>query len=133
MRALLDRGHVDHRAATAWFAQNATNGWASCPITQNGCLRSIASQRYRNSQPIAAVGERLREATATRYHEFWPDDVSIVERSAIDVTRIHGPKQLTDVYLLALAVRRGGRFVTFDTRIAFDAVVGAQPANLLVI
>jgi predicted nucleic acid-binding protein len=49
----------------------------------------------------------------------------------IDASRVHGPRQLTDVYLLALAVRQGGRLVTFDKAIALDAVRSATPIHLL--
>jgi predicted nucleic acid-binding protein len=51
---------------------------------------------------------RLAAATAEAVHEFWPDDVSLLESRVADATRIHGPRQITDVYLLALAVRHGG-------------------------
>jgi uncharacterized protein len=49
----------------------------------------------------------------------------------VDRNRIDGPKQITDVYLLSLAVRRGGRFATFDASIPSDAVKGAQKRHLL--
>ena len=45
----------------------------------------------------------------------------------------HGHQQLTDVYLLALAVKRGGRLATFDQRIPLAAVKGATRAALEVI
>jgi hypothetical protein len=37
-----------------------------------------------------------------------------------------GPRQITDSYLLALAVAHGGRFVSFDQRIRGDLVPGAS-------
>ena len=68
----------------------------------------------------------------TSYHEFWPDDLSILEQTVIDNARIHGPKQVTDVYLLALAVKRAGRFVTFDSSVPLSAVLRAEKAHLAV-
>ena len=41
--------------------------------------------------------------------------------------------QLTDVYLLALAVRHGGRLVTFDTGIPLTAVRKATTQKLLIL
>jgi len=66
-------------------------------------------------------------------HEYWPDDLSLLDPQVVDRSRIHGPKQLTDLYLLALAVRHGGRLVTFDQGIPLAAARGAHRANLLVI
>ena len=66
-------------------------------------------------------------------HEFWPDEVSIADEALFDDQYLLGPKQITDVYLLGLAVRRGGRLVTFDRGIARAAVRGADPDSLVMI
>ncbi len=128
--ALLDGDHSMHRRATQWFASEAINGWASCPITQNGCLRILSHPGYPNTLPVRAISERLGEASAGPLHEFWSDDISLLDPQIVDTTRIHGPRQITDVYLLALAVRRGGRFVTFDESIAVESVRGAAKKHL---
>jgi uncharacterized protein len=129
--ALLDADHTLHIRATEWFVAHAADGWASCPITQNGCVRIMSHPSYPHSQPVAAVVARLVDACAAGVHEFWPDDISLLDASVIDSTRIHGPRQLTDLYLLALAVRRGGRFVTFDASVGLVAAHGAQRKHLL--
>ncbi|MBS1201225.1 MAG: hypothetical protein H6R27_1903 [Proteobacteria bacterium] len=129
--ALLDPDHVSHAAAMKWFSDNAQRGWASCPITQNGCIRILSHHGYPNSVPPRVVIERLAEATASAVHEFWPDDVSLLDPHIADATRIHGPRQLTDLYLLALAVRRNACMVTFDGSIALEAVRGAERRHLL--
>lgn len=131
--ALLDEDHSLHVRATEWFATHARRGWASCPITQNGCIRIISHPGYPNSCPVNAVVERLREACETPLHEFWPDDVCLLDERSVDSTRMHGPAQITDTYLLALAVQHGGRFVTFDTAISRDAVKGASAPHLLIL
>jgi len=131
--ALLDADHSLHARATTWFAAHARSGWASCPITQNGCLRIMSHPGYPNPVPVLAVMERLREAVAGSAHAFWPDDLSLLDAALIDAGRIHGPRQLTDVYLLALAVRHGGRFVTFDSSVAQLAVIGAERRHCLVL
>lgn len=131
--ALLDADHMLHARATQWFAGQAREGWASCPITQNGCVRILSHPRYSNPLPVAAVVERLGEACATPMHEFWPDDISLLDAGIVDPARIHGPRQLTDVYLFALAIRHRGQFVTFDTAVPRDAVKGADNAYLRVL
>jgi uncharacterized protein len=131
--ALLDSDHASHGAAMSWFAKHAQEGWASCPITQNGCVRIMSNPNYPNPLPVQAVIRRLADACREDIHELWSDEVSLLDPEVIDSTRIHGPRQLTDIYLLALAVRRKGRFVTFDTGIPLAAVRNAQAHHLVVL
>ena len=116
-----------------WFARYAKEGWASCPLTQNGCVRIMSTPSYPNSKPVQALARRLAEACAERIHEFWPDGPSLLDSDVFDATRIHGPRQITDIYLLGLAVQHEGRFVTFDGRIPIQAVRKATDRNLVVL
>ena len=129
--ALLDADHSLHARAGEWFAGRARGGWASCPITQNGCVRIMSHPGYPNALSVHAVMERLREATRNPYHEFWTDDVSLLDPQIADASRIHGPRQLTDLYLLALAVSRGGRFVTFDASVPANAIKAAERRHIV--
>jgi toxin-antitoxin system PIN domain toxin len=131
--ALLDADHLHHTAARSWLGQNAAHGWSSCPLTQNGCLRVMSLPAYPNPLPVGAVIERLGQATRSGHHAFWPDDVSLLDDAVADAARIHGSRQVTDLYLLALAVAKGGRFVTLDGRVPLSAVRGAAPEHLVVI
>jgi uncharacterized protein len=131
--ALLDADHSLHPSALRWFADNAKAGWASCPITQNGCVRVMSHPSYPNALPARAIVERLAEATSNASHAFWADDVSFLDHRVIDPGRVHGPKQVADLYLLALAVRNRGRLATFDRSIPLDAVRGAEKKHLLVL
>jgi len=129
--ALLDAAHLHHRAATDWLAANARAGWASCPLTQNGCLRILSLPAYPNRQPAAVVAQRLGQAVADASHAFWPDSFSLLEAGLLRWDRVLGSRQVTDAYLLALAAANGGRLVTFDRGISVDAVPGAAKKNLL--
>jgi len=131
--ALLDSDHASHDSAIKWFAKNAREGWASSPITQNGCIRIMSNPGYPNPLPIQAVIGRLAEACQQDIHEFWPDEVSLLDPHVVDTTRIHGPRQLIDIYLLALAVQHDGRLVTFDSGIPLTAVRRATPPKLLIL
>lgn len=131
--ALFDQDHVSHQPAMTWFAAHAKEGWASCPITQNGCVRIMSNPSYPNPLPVQALITRLAEACAHPIHQFWADEPSLLDPDAFDATRIHGPKQITDVYLLGLAVRHDGRLVTFDAGISLVAVRKATAKNLVVL
>ena len=131
--ALFDADHSLHAPALDWFSAHGQSGWASCPLTQNGCIRVMSQPGYGHPIPVHAVAQRLREAVADSHHEFWVDEVSLIDERLIDTRRVHGPKQLTDVYLLALAVARGGRLVTFDRAVPLEAVHKAQKKHLVVI
>ncbi|HSF43135.1 MAG TPA: TA system VapC family ribonuclease toxin [Thermoanaerobaculia bacterium] len=131
--ALLDADHVDHQRAQEWISREIQHGWASCALTQNGFVRIISQPRYPSPvSPFEAV-ERLRRATSTEHHEFWPCSISLLEDRRINPSHVHGPRQVTDIYLLALAVEHGGRFVTFDRSIPLSAASGATPEHLVVV
>ena len=131
--ALLDSDHASHATAMSWFGEHAQAGWASCPITQNGCVRVLSNPNYPNCLPVQAVIKRLADACREDVHEFWPDEVSLTDVRLFDTTRIHGPRQLTDTYLLGLAVHRQGEFVTFDRGISLAAVRNARAHHLVVL
>ena len=131
--ALLDAAHLHHRVATDWLAAHIGQGWASCPLTQNGCMRILSLPTYPNAQSPAAVAGRLGQATGNRSHQFWPDSVSLLERGRLSWDRVLSSRQITDVYLLSLAVANGGRLVTLDHGIATQAVPGAALKHLVVL
>jgi hypothetical protein len=131
--ALLDAGHVHHNRTHRWWAKNLAAGWATCPLTQNGFVRVLAQPSYPNRVSAPAATEFLAQAVSAPEHEFWPDAVSLTETDRFVRDRILGPKQVTDLYLLALAVDRGGRLATFDRAIPLSAVVGAKSSSLVVV
>ncbi|WP_429500432.1 TA system VapC family ribonuclease toxin (plasmid) [Robbsia andropogonis] len=121
--ALLDAGHVKHEAAHDWFARQGKEAWATCPLTENGVLRIIGNPRYPNSlQSPAAVAPLVRQLRAHPGHNFWSDDISLLDDKYADMGRILATDQVTDTYLLALARRHGGKLATFDRRLVVDAV-----------
>lgn len=130
---LLDKNHVSHQAVAAWHIDNMTQGWLSCPLTQNGCLRILSQPSYANTVSIADAVELLQAAIATEHHQFIPDDISLLDDALVDDRRLLGHRQIADVYLLALAVVHDARLVTLDRRIPLDAVHGANESHLVVI
>ena len=120
--ALFDSEHVHHLVAHDWFAENGDRGWASCPLTENGALRVLASPTLELFVPLPDLLALLTRFCARSRHTFWPDDVSLLDSAVVDMHKIRGHKQLTDVYLLALAVKNGGRLITFDDGIPLTEI-----------
>jgi uncharacterized protein len=129
--AMIDEDHVHHERAHQWWDANQADGWASCPLTQNGFVRVFSTTRAKVSPPAAL--DLLRTAIEEESHVFWPDDISLADIRRFNSTRILGPKQLTDIYLLGLAVKNGGRLTTFDRSISRSAVLGAELHSLMVV
>jgi hypothetical protein len=131
--ALLDADHVDHRKAADWFRSEVSGGWASCAVTQLGFVRIMSQPSYGTSVTTNEAIGRLADAVATEHHQFWPCDVALTDAAVVERGRVLGPRQVTDVYLLALAVAHGGRFVTMDRHVQLSAVPAASEQSLLVL
>lgn len=130
--ALFDPDHLHHEPAHRWFGDQRSSGWATCPLTENGVVRILSNPAYSPSaQRPAEIARRLASFRTSGHHVFWPDDVSICDTGVFNLTVGHG--QLTDVYLLGLAVTHGGRLATFDRSIPMRAIRGARADALVVI
>jgi uncharacterized protein len=131
--ALIDPAHVQHDRAHEWFAASGKKAWATCPLTENGLLRIVGYARYPNSAGTpAAVVELLASLRALPGHEFWPEKVSFLDQERFDRSRLLDSAQVTDSYLLALAVAHGGQLATFDQRLVTDAVIHGRSALHLI-
>lgn len=130
--ALFDEAHSFHAPVRAWWRDNqASGGWATCPLTQNGFVRIMSQPRYLQSRSPAEALAALRTGVEQPGHEFWPDDASIADEELFSAAHILGPNQITDVYLLGLAVKNGGRLVTFDQGLPIKVVRGAAARHLV--
>ncbi len=128
--ALLDPDHEFHDAAHDWFLLNRSSGWATCPLTENACLRILGKAGYPQAGfTVARVREVLTEFSETDGHLFWPDSVSILDPARFE-TAVAGPKNITDIYLLDWRRRTVGRLATFDRNIPCRAVAGGSPDDL---
>ncbi len=131
--ALLDSDHVDHSRAHDWLDDEIETGWASCAISENGFVRIVSQPRYPSPVSPAVAIDLLARACAGGHHEFWPCELSLLDPQVVDSSRLHGPRQVTDAYLLALAMAHGGRFVTFDRSLSLSSVRGATGDHLAVL
>ncbi len=131
--ALIDPAHVQHDRAHEWFGAEGRHAWATCPITENGVLRIVGHARYPNSPGTpAAVAELLTGLCALPGHDFWPDDITLLNSERVDSRRLLDSAHVTDSYLLAMASAHGGQLATFDQRLVTDAVSnGSQALHLI--
>ena len=131
--ALIDPVHVHHDIAHEWFARIGAASWATCPVTENGVLRIVGQPRYSNSPGgPAIVATALAGLRKLPGHEFWPDDISLLDATKVDIEHLMTSAQVTDSYLLALAAANGGQLATFDRRLVVNAVYGGAAALHLV-
>lgn len=133
--ALLDPEHSLHAKAHRFWKDPNARVWASCPIVENGVVRVLTGAAYPGVSAYSStrVFELLRVLIDVSDHEFWADDISLLDTSRFHSERILGPKQLTDIYMLGLSASRGGRLVTFDRKITTAALLGASENQLLVL
>jgi hypothetical protein len=82
---------------------------------------------------MADAVARLRRFSESGGHTHWPDDVSILQMEAFDPSHLAGHRELTNVYLLGLAVLNEGTFATFDRSVRTSAVSGFQTEHLKVL
>ena len=130
--ALSDPMHIHHESAHRWFAAKGQQAWATCPLTENGFVRIAGHPNYPNRPgDVTAVLAILRQFCETPGHHFWTEDISILE--ILEPNAIITHAQITDVYLLGLAVHKRGKLATLDQRIPVNAVRGGRKALELII
>jgi len=114
--AMADMDHVHHQPVEGFFQSHGRDGWATCPLVENGFIRIFGHPKYPQG-PGSTQGARvvLRDLLARPGHQFWPDAISLTDAAAY--RELPGHRDLTDYYLLALAIRHGARLATLDQRI----------------
>lgn len=116
--ALAWPSHVHHAVAQTWFAKNSSVGWATCALTQCGFVRISSNPKIipEAVTPADALG-MLNEIVKLKNHMFWSDDISLLD-SSVPSSLLVGHRQITDAYLLGLAIRHRGRLVTLDAGVS---------------
>jgi len=132
--ALFDPAHPNHEDAHQWFGRRRKREWATCPTTIKGCVRVLSSPAYPTVETTPAeVVERLQTLCRDAGHEFWNDSVSLLDKTLFRPQALRGHREITDVYLLGLAVHKNGKLLTFDRSIPLKAVIGAEAHHLEVL
>jgi toxin-antitoxin system PIN domain toxin len=113
--ALAWPSHIHHMQAQDWFARKGAKGWASCPISQAGFVRVSSNPKFIDGavSPLEAI-TLLKKVTHSTKHEFWRDEVNLAGKTDPVFNYLVGHRQVTDAYLLALAVLHAGMLASFD-------------------
>lgn len=130
--ALCDPAHPHAAPARRFFARDlARNGWATCPLVENGFLRIFGARNYPGGPGCPQTARHiLAGVLATPGHQFWSDDLTLMEEAHFP--SLPASQDLTDLYLLALAARNQARFATFDAGIDASLVPGGPTAYLII-
>lgn len=125
--ALIDPKHAAHADVHQWFETQGHVGWATCPLTENGLVRIISNPKYTNylgstAEALALLGNLYRLGN----HVFWEDSISLLDAALVDPWKVTTLYQVTDTYLLALAVANRGYLATLDRRLSPIAVLGGE-------
>jgi len=108
--ALTVQEHEHHGRVASWMA--GVEHAALCPIVEGALVRFLV----RIGESISVASEVLRLMYVNPHCEFWPDSVTCADA---DLSRVHGHRQVTDAYLVALvASRPEARLATLDRGLA---------------
>lgn len=114
--ALMQTFHPFHSAATRWFRENASRGFASCSITESSFIR-IAARAPEGPLALTQGLRAMERLGQTAGYEFWVLDTPLQAIHPELRAHLTGHQQIPDALLLDLAIRRGGRLVTFDRKL----------------
>jgi uncharacterized protein len=120
--------HQFHEVVQDWFGKNARKGWATCPLTQAGFVRIVSNPAF--SPQAVTPAEAVRALTLTLQHpahQFWPDDLAVPDALSMFEKRLVGHQQVTDAYLLGLAIEKKGKLATLDRSVV--ELLGRGDAN----
>ena len=118
--------HIQHAMAMRWFAGHRAKGWATCPLAQAGFVRIVSNPAFSShSVSVQQATEGLADSLRDDAHQFWPDAISLPDAMGILRDPISGHQQITDAYLVALAIRNKGKLATLDRGIQRWAPAGS--------
>jgi toxin-antitoxin system PIN domain toxin len=131
--AMLDPEHIHHGQCQEWFESTGHRHRHTCPTTENGAIRVLCGASYPGirQRPDEAI-ERLESLLPLGKHQFIPDDLSMLDRTVFQRTHLRGSKQITDTYLLGLAVTLDATFATMDRRLDTNTVRNGKDHILLI-
>lgn len=116
--ALMWPAHEAHVQVQEWFARNASQGWATCPFTEAAFVRITSNPAFsRDAVPPHEALKILAANVSHPSHQFWPDEISFVQAAQPFAKRLIGHQQVTDAYLLGLAIHHEGKLVSCDRAI----------------
>ena len=115
LMALWWPAHAANAEARRWFRRHSREGWATCPLTQAGFVRLASNASFSRDAMAPADALRIMKMNLEDpAHRFWPMSLELAEAVDLSGAKLEGHRQVTDLYLIGLAVKHKGRLVTFD-------------------
>ncbi len=122
MIALANEEHEHHEKAENWFQSLGPSGWGPCPLTEAGFARFTMNPAMGPMfSTFPKVIAFLKEFATRPGYRYWPLTESWALLIAPFASRISGHQQVTDAYLLGLAIKENGVLVTFDKSMKYLA------------
>jgi uncharacterized protein len=111
--------HEAHERVGRWFARHSRAGWATCPFTESGLVRTLSNPAFSPNAltPTNALAVLESNLKLPGRH-FWTANIPLGEAMRNIGGRLAGHRQITDAYLLGLAIHHKGRVGTMDRGIA---------------
>jgi toxin-antitoxin system PIN domain toxin len=107
--------HPDFKRVSQWFLLTTSKSFATCPITQSGMMRLlVGGVAGLDSFDIKEARDALKQIVRHPGHVFWPDAPGYLDCAAPLFARMQGHRQITDAYLLGLAIYNKGKLATLD-------------------
>ncbi len=124
--AMMWPAQESHAKVQSWLARNSKAGWATCPFTQAGVVRLLSNPAFAQNALAPEQAVRLLVSNLKHpHHHFWGDEISFPEAVRLLLKRLTGHQQVSDAYLLGLALHKGGAFATLDRKLL--ALVSGVP------
>jgi uncharacterized protein len=112
--AMIWPSHRAHAKVQQWLSHRPREKWATCPFTETSFVRILSNPSFSPDAltPSEAIA-LLRSNLAHPAHQFWPDNIGLLEAVAYE-PRIVGHQQISDAYLLGLAIHQKGKLAILD-------------------
>jgi toxin-antitoxin system PIN domain toxin len=131
--ALFDTAHQHHVIAQSVFMEHRSEGWATCSVVENGFIRIISNPSYLNAVSVAEATALLQIAMSNSLHHRLDQSISLLDTSLFQTSLLVSHKQITDLYLIGMAVVHDVKLITFDRNIPTHAAIGFKSHHLQVV
>lgn len=111
--ALTRQDHIHHQVVYKWFYASPRLPWAICAFTESGLIRLLTAPRpgQIDTAEATSVLSSLKKHPGYRYIPISTDWETLCGPL---FKRLYGTKQVTDAYLLGLAIEENLILVTLD-------------------
>jgi toxin-antitoxin system PIN domain toxin len=119
MVALTEPEHPHHQIVMDWFETPGLH-WGLCAFSEAGFLRASTNPKV-GFHTVQEATQVLADFVHHPGYSYWPITTGWADLTTPFRERVFGHQQITDAYLLGLAVRRNAILITLDKAIQFIA------------